>query len=256
MSLSLIDAEVPGGSLGLWWLGQAGFVFKNPGGKTVYIDPYLSDAVERLFGFKRLSAPPIAADEVRADLVALTHEHADHLDPDSVPIIAKNNPKCRFAAPEGCAEGLAAAGVQGKAFVMLQPNRRYEFDGVVIHTVNADHGDLSDSALSFVLEMGGLRIACTGDTAYRPDLLKPLYEVRPDVLLPCINGVFGNMGHMDAAMLTQAARPRYAIPCHFWTFAEQGGGDPGGFIHACRCFCPEVKTLLLRPGERFLVPSE
>ena len=101
MSLSLIDAEVPGGSLGLWWLGQAGFVFKNPGGKTVYIDPYLSDAVERLFGFKRLSAPPIAADEVRADLVALTHEHADHLDPDSVPIIAKNNPKCRFAAPKG-----------------------------------------------------------------------------------------------------------------------------------------------------------
>ena len=81
MSLSLIDAEVPSDSLGLWWLGQAGFVFKTPAGKIVYLDPYLSDAVERLFGFKRLSLPPIAAEEVRADLVVLTHEHADHLDP-------------------------------------------------------------------------------------------------------------------------------------------------------------------------------
>lgn len=255
MSLSLIDAEVPGGSLGLWWLGQAGFVFKTPSGKIVYIDPYLSDAAERLFGFKRLSAPPIAAEEVRADLVVLTHEHADHLDPDTAPIIAKNNPKCRFAAPEGCAEGLAAAGVQGEAFVVLQPNRRYEFDGVVLHAAKADHGDFSDSALSLVLEMGGIRIACTGDTAFRPQLLKPLYQVRPDVLLTCINGAFGNMGHIDAAMLTQQVQPRYVIPCHFWMFAEHGAGDPNGFVYACRHFCPAVKTILLKPGERFVVPG-
>jgi L-ascorbate 6-phosphate lactonase len=253
MSLALIDEKVPDGSLGLWWLGQAGFAFKTPDGRVVYLDPYLSDAAERLFGFKRLTLPPITAGEVRADLVVLTHEHADHLDPDSVPIIARNNPTCRFAAPAGCAEGLAAAGVQGESCVTLQPNRRYELPGVVIRTAKADHGDLSDSALCLVLEFGPIRIACTGDTAFRPQLLKPLYETPPDVLLPCINGVFGNMGHVDAARLTQAARPRYAIPCHFWTFAEHGAADPGGFLHACRCLCPETTALLLRPGERFLV---
>ncbi|MCE5267236.1 MAG: MBL fold metallo-hydrolase [Planctomycetaceae bacterium] len=256
MSLSLVDAKVPDGTLGLWWLGQAGFVFKTAGGKVVYLDPYLSDAAERLFGFKRLSAPPLAAEEVRADLLVLTHEHADHLDPDTVPIIAKNNPKCRFAAPQGCAEGLSAAGVRSDAFVVMQPNQRYEVDGVVIRTAKADHGDLSDTALSLVLEFDGIRIACTGDTAFRPQLLRPLYDVQPDVLLPCINGAFGNMGHIDAAMLTQAAKPRFAVPCHYWTFAEHGAADPAGFVHACRCFCPEVTTLLLRPGERFLVPSE
>ena len=84
-------------------------------------------------------------------------------------------------------------------------------------------------------------------------MLKPLFDLRPDVLLPCINGVFGNMSHLDAAMLTQQAKPRYAIPCHYWTFAEHGAADPGGFVHACRCFCPEVKALLLRPGERFVI---
>jgi len=50
-----------------------------------------------------------------------------------------------------------------------------------------------------------------------------------------------------------AARPRYAIPCHFWTFAEHGAADPGGYLHACRYLCPETQALLLRPGERFVV---
>ena len=167
MSLLLLDADVPRGSLGLWWLGQAGFVFKTSGGKIVYLDPYLSDAAERLFGFKRLSSSPLAAEEVRADLVVLTHEHADHLDPDAVPIIAKNNPDCRFAASAGCAEGLAAAGVPGDAFVVLEPGRQYEFPGVTIRPAKADHGDLSDTALCLVLKFGRLRIAYTGDTAYR-----------------------------------------------------------------------------------------
>jgi len=50
-------------------------------------------------------------------------------------------------------------------------------------------------------------------------------------------------------------RPRYAVPGHFWTFAEQGGGDPAGFIHACKHFCPDVEALLLRPGEGFTVQA-
>ena len=62
MSLSMLDAAVPNGSLGLWWLGQAGFAFKTPAGRIVYVDPYLSDAVERLHGFKRLSLSPIDGD--------------------------------------------------------------------------------------------------------------------------------------------------------------------------------------------------
>jgi L-ascorbate 6-phosphate lactonase len=252
MNLSMIDAAVPSGSLALWWLGQAGFVFKTPAGKIVYLDPYLSDLAERLFGFKRLSLPPVTAEEVRTDLVVLTHEHADHLDIDAVPAIARNNPKCRFAAPAGCAQGLGEAGVAEAARVVLEPNRRYDLDGVVIHTASADHGDLSPTALCLVLEAEGVRVFCSGDTAFRPALFKPLADLKPDVALPCINGVFGNMNHIDAAMAVQQLQPRFAIPCHFWTFAEQGAGDPAGFVHACRHYAPETKALLLRPGERFL----
>jgi L-ascorbate 6-phosphate lactonase len=246
-------AEVPVGSVQLWWLSQAGFAFKTPSAAVVYVDPYLSDAVERLHGFKRLSLAPLAAEDVRADLVVLTHEHADHLDPDAIPVIARNNPSCRFAGPAGCGEGLRQAGVAENRTILLEPRQQRDLDGVTIHAAAADHGDFSPSAVAMVLDFGGVRIMLTGDTSWRSGLFQPLFDLRPDVVLPCINGVFGNMGHIDAAHLVQQANPRYAIPCHFWTFAEQGGGDPGGFIHACKCFCPEVEALLLRPGEGFMV---
>ena len=90
----------------------------------------------------------------------------------------------------------------------------------------------------------------------RPDLLKPLLDRKIDLLAPCINGGFGNMGHIDAARLVQATKPRYAVPCHFWTFAEQGAGDPWGFIQACRFLCPDVSALLLKPGEPFLLEAQ
>jgi L-ascorbate 6-phosphate lactonase len=252
MSLAMFNDAVPNDCLAIWWLGQAGFAFKTPAGKVVYVDPYLSDSAERLHGFKRLSPPAIEAEDVRTDWIALTHEHTDHLDPDALPIIVRNNPACQFAAPAGCIEGLDAAGAPSSARVILEGNRRYDLDGLVIHTAPADHGDLSSTALSLVIELNGIRVLCSGDTSYRPALHKPLYDLHPDLVLPCINGVFGNMNHIDAAMMVQQIRPHYAIPCHFWTFAEQGAGDPGGFIHAVRHYSPETQALLLRPGARFL----
>jgi hypothetical protein len=36
----------------------------------------------------------------------------------------------------------------------------------------------------------------TGDTSWRSELFKPLFDLGIDVLLPCINGAFGNMNHL------------------------------------------------------------
>ena len=253
---TILTTQVASGSVAMWWLGQAGFAFKTASGKVVYADPYLSDAVERLHGFKRLSLPAIAAEEVHADLVLMTHEHADHLDPDAIPVIARNNPGCRFAGPSGCLAGLAEASVAADRIDVLKPGQAHDLDFVVVHTAPADHGDLSASALSLLLRFGDLRVLLTGDTSLRTGLIQPLLEPRPDVVVPCINGVFGNMNHIDAAFLIQQARPRFAIPCHFWTFAEQGAGDPGGFLHACHRFCPEVMAIVLKPGETFTIQGE
>jgi len=186
--------------------------------------------------------------------VILTHEHTDHLDPDALPVIARNNPICRFAAPVGCEKGLTQAGIAPDRRILLEPNRACGLDGVAVHAAPADHGDYSLSALALLLDFDGTRIMLTGDSSLRTELIRPLTDLKPDVVLACINGVFGNMNHIDAAMLVKQAGPRYAIPCHFWTFAEQGGGDPAGFIYACKHFCPEANPILLKPGEPFTVP--
>ncbi|NQT93838.1 MAG: MBL fold metallo-hydrolase [Lentisphaerae bacterium] len=240
----------------LTWLGQAGFCFTTDDGKQVYLDPYLSNACERLFGFKRLSLPAVCAENVEADWVIFTHEHADHLDPDAIPLIARNNPGCRFAGPAGCTEGLEAAGVPAARRVLLEPNARHDLGDLIVHTAPADHGDISPTALALVLDFGDVRVMATGDSSWRPVLFKPLYDLDPDVVLPAINGVFGNMNHIDAARLVSEVKPRLAIPCHFWTLAEQGGGDPAGFVHACAVMCPQVKALLLRPGEELSIKPD
>lgn len=248
--------RVPRRAVRLWWLGQAGFAFKTAAGRVVYADPYLSDAVERLHGFKRLSLPAIAAEDVKADLVVLSHEHTDHLDPDAIPVIAANNPACRFAAPTGCEAELKKAGVSASRWIKLVPGKQRDLGGIAVHATPADHGDFSPTPLSFLLDFEGVHVLYTGDTSWRPQLIQPLVNLGVDVLLPCINGGFGNMNHLDAARLVEQAAPRFAIPCHFWTFAEQGAGDPFGFIHACRQLAPAVKGLLLRPGEGLTVKAK
>jgi L-ascorbate 6-phosphate lactonase len=247
--------KTPGRGVRLWWLGQAGFAFKTPAGRIVYVDPCLSDAVERLHKFKRLSLSPIDAEDVKADLVVLSHEHTDHLDPDAIPVIAANNPACRFAGPTGCEEELKKAGIGGGSWIKLVPGEKHDLGGVVVHAVPADHGDFSPTALSLLLDFEGIHVLYTGDTSWRPEFIKPLVALGVDVLLLCINGTFGNMNHLDAARMVEQVGPRFAIPCHFWTFAEQGAGDPGGFIHACRQFAPAVKSLLLRPGEGLTIKA-
>jgi L-ascorbate metabolism protein UlaG (beta-lactamase superfamily) len=45
---SLRGFTVPAGSLEVWWLGQAGFLFKSPAGRIIAVDPCLSNSCEAL----------------------------------------------------------------------------------------------------------------------------------------------------------------------------------------------------------------
>ncbi len=244
------DSIVPPGDLRLWWLAQAGFVFKTAGGQVVYLDPYLSDAVERLFGFKRLSLAPVAASDVRADLVLFSHEHADHLDPDAIPVIAANNPRCHFAGPACCTESLDQAGVSADRRTLMTAGGTYDLGGVTVHAFQADHGEMSPTALSMVMDFGGMRVLYSGDTALRPDLGAPAFALRPHIVLPCINGVFGNMDAASAAVYAELSGAGLIIPCHYWMFAEQGG-DVGEFVRACSRTCSDAKVALLTPGQGY-----
>ncbi|MEN6536628.1 MAG: MBL fold metallo-hydrolase [Bryobacteraceae bacterium] len=233
--------------MAIFWLGQAGFAFKTAAGKVIYIDPYLSDVVEKDFGFKRMMPAPISAEDVRADVVLCTHEHLDHMDTDALPIIARNT-QALFAGPIECLKGFARVGIPEDRCVLLELDKTVLFDEVSVTGVYADHGESAPDALGLVVEIDGMKIYHSGDTAYRQGEMGKAATMKPDVLIPCINGAFGNMNSRDAAQLTRDVSPTLAIASHFWMFVIHGG-DPASYLEFCKEFAPQTEAIVMQPGE-------
>jgi L-ascorbate 6-phosphate lactonase len=244
------DTVVPPNSLGIVWLAQAGFVLKTPAGSVIYVDPYLSDCVERIAGFKRLMLTPVTADEVEADAVASTHSHPDHLDVDALPTIA-SKARTQFVGAEDCLAGYRDAGIADETISLLREGQTWAFRDVLVTGVYADHGRLAPHAIGLLFEASGVRVWILGDTAYRPEHWRSVFEKGVDVVVPPINGAFGNLTAVEAAKAVHQARAKVAIPCHFWMFAEHNG-DPGSFVRACHAHAPEVQPVLLTQGEVFV----
>ncbi|HEX4486237.1 MAG TPA: MBL fold metallo-hydrolase [Terriglobales bacterium] len=244
------DRKVARGQLAIYWLCQAGFAFKSASGEVVYIDPYFSDVVERIVGFKRMMTCPVPAEDANADLLVCTHEHLDHMDTDALPILAKN-PKTKFAGPIECIKEFEKLGISSSRCHLLEEGKSITIGSVKLNAVYADHGELAPDALGLVLDFEGIKVYHTGDTAYRPKEFKPAIDMRSDILIPCINGVFGNMDAHEAAQMTGLVAPAVVIPSHFWMFVEQNG-NPGTFLEECKTTAPNTRTVLTKPGEEFL----
>ncbi|MHB9033432.1 MAG: MBL fold metallo-hydrolase [Anaerolineae bacterium] len=247
------DLVVPSGHLAIFWLAQAGFVYKTASNQVIYIDPYLSDYVYRMFGFKRLMGTPIEAEEVDADYVVSTHAHGDHLDLDALPILARV-PRLRFIGAPDCTPEYAKMGLPRDKYLQIDQGATLQFGGFSLTGVYADHGPHTPHALGIILESEGIKVWQAGDTAYRPDMMQPIFQMHPDIVIPPINGAFGNLDGVDAARLAHDANAKIAIPCHFWMFAEHNG-NPMQFVKACQELAPSVKPLLMSQGEMLIYPS-
>ena len=232
------------GNVIVYWLGGAGFAFRFPDGEIICIDPYLSDAAERLFGFRRLSLAPIKASDLTCDLLLFTHDHVDHLDVDSFDALMHANPGCRVLAPESCANFL---GSRNAAFEVVSPGTCSQLGDVHIKTVAADHGDLCPDAVGFVLSFHGRPLYFTGDTAFDELRMAKAIEAQPEIVIPCINGAYGNMNETEAAKLAGRCGAKIAIPSHFWLFAEHGG-CPATFRDRAKTHATGTEVLLLTPG--------
>jgi len=247
---TIATTRVERGSLALFWLAQAGFAFVTSSGTVIVIDAYLSDCVERLHGFKRLMPAPVEADELAADCVVSTHCHADHFDVDAIPVLARRA-GTRFVGAPDCVALYEQVGVPSERYTVLRKGASVTVRDVTLTGIAADHGDLAPEALGVLLTVDGIRVWHVGDTAYRPDLWGDVLAAGVDIILPPINGAFGNLNGEQAARLAGEARAHVAIPCHFWMFPEHNG-NPAEFLRACPAYAPNVKPVLLTPGERFV----
>jgi L-ascorbate 6-phosphate lactonase len=244
--------SVEPGSLGIFWLAQAGFVYKTPVGTVVFVDAYLSDCCHRLlqnemYGFKRIMPSPIAPADVEADVVVCTHSHPDHFDYDAIPVMA-HNPRIHFVAAPDCEAELDKAGVAADRRTIIHEGETLIFGDVRLTGIFADHGELAPDALGLLVQVGDIKVWQVADTAYRPEMWQDLFGMGIDVIIPPINGAFGNLDGVQAARLAGDAHARVAIPCHFWMFAEHGG-NPAQFLDACKEYAPGTEPRLMSQGE-------
>jgi len=164
------DTSPRPGEVALFSLGQAGFCVKTSGGTTLAIDPYLTDCVERLVGFKRLIPPPVRPEELEVELVAATHSHPDHLDVDAVAVWARR-PRVHFVGAPDCAEPYRSCGVPAERVTILREGESYAYRDVRLRAVYADHGELAPEAVGYLVVADGVSLYDVGDSGFRPERL-------------------------------------------------------------------------------------
>ena len=227
--------KVPDGEVHAYWLYQAGFVFKTSSGARIVVDAYLSDVVRQLYGGRRVVEAPIAPDELQADAFLATHWHEDHLDTGSIEPFAAST-DALFVGPHSCALRIEGRGIAPSRVHRLGRGETVRVNGVDITATFARHelaGLVTEDAVGYMLDFGGVRVYHSGDTDYDARLL-PLRELGVDVAMICIPGTGASMNVHEAALLAWQLDVTTAIPMHFglWVPEDYGPGatlDPEAF---------------------------
>src|SRR5919205_686719 len=134
----------------LTWLGHASFRVDSPGGKRLYVDPWLSNP----------KCPDGEREPERVDIIALTHGHSDHVG-ESVDLAKRFSPEI-VAQVELKAwlgkQGAPVGGVPG-------PNKggTVEAAGIRFTLVNAFHSSSSDDG-DYLGESCGIVVTLENDT--------------------------------------------------------------------------------------------
>ncbi len=246
----VLNTAIPQGEIGVFFLGQAGFILKTPKGELIAVDPYLSDCCNRYFGFKRLMPYILSPEDLVFDYLVASHAHYDHFDPDSVPGLMANG-KTQFIGALDTAVECEKLGIKERVS-FISVGDKVSLGSVTLTAIRCDHGEDTPHAVGLLFEIEDKKIYMMGDTAYRPEwLLEPQIQGVDLLILP-INGAFGNLNEKQAAQVVSILKPKLAVPCHFWNFAQHFG-SPSLFMEEMKNICPDAMYVLLRQGEEVRV---
>jgi len=232
------------GQAALWPLGQAGYVIRQ-GDLTLTIDPYLSDSVGKVApDFARILPVPIEPEDLQVDVFLVTHDHLDHLDPETVARY-RHKETTRFIAPRLACRKLESLGVPPGNIMRVDAGEEAAVCGIKVQGVYAvPTGPDALDTCGYRIELsGGRSVYHTSDTAWS-ELLERAAP-KADVLLVCINGKYGNLNVHQAVRLAQAVQPRVAVPMHYDLMALNAE-NPETFVHFLRRALPECKGRILQ----------
>jgi L-ascorbate metabolism protein UlaG (beta-lactamase superfamily) len=200
----------------LTWLGHATFRVDSPGGKRIYIDPFLNGNPK---------CPESEQTPERVDAIGITHAHGDHLG-DTVDLAKKHG--STVVAPVELADWLQ---MKHSLENVRDPNKggTVDVDGVKFTLTNAHHSS-SNNDLEYMGEPCGIVLTLedgtavyfAGDTCVFGDmqLIGRIYQ--PSVAVLPIGDHY-TMGPREAGVALELLGAKRCVPCHWGTFPALTG---------------------------------
>ena len=234
-------------------LGQHSFIVKTKN-KTIWLDPFLTELAGR-----EIPAPCTPSEVAGADIITGSHDHADHIDRDSLPQMAEAGKNTVFVFPSA----VTVKEVPETQTLHINDLQTKEINGVKITAVASAHEflDVDENgnypALGYIIECDGIRFYHSGDCCVYEGLLTKLKQYAPyDFAFLPINGrdavrynagCIGNMTYQEAVDLAGSLDIELTVPAHFDMFAFNSI-DPQLFVDYFNAKYPGRKCTVPIPG--------
>lgn len=168
------------------WLGHSAFLIESESGTRIVTDPFEAGSYDGAVGYA-----PICEE---ADVVTVSHEHADH-----------NAVDCVGGGPEVVRDGTPReiAGVSIKGLELFHDDNRGQ-----------DRGRVT----AFVIEVDGLKVGHLGDLGHLLSDEEARNLGGVDVLLAPVGGYY-TIGPEEAKKVAEQLGARVIIPMHYKTDA-------------------------------------
>jgi L-ascorbate metabolism protein UlaG (beta-lactamase superfamily) len=220
----------------LTWLGHSAFRVETPGGKRVYVDPFLHGNPK---------CPESELEPERCDLIVLTHGHGDHVG-DTVALHERLG--CPVVAILELRGWLDGKGVKDPGGHSPNKGGTVAVEGVKVTLTDANHssstpdGSYAGEPCGVILELeDGFKTYFAGDTNVFGDMSLIARIYSPDVAVLPIGDHF-TMGPREAAVALELLGVIRCVPCHYGTFGLLTG-------------TPEELRSLAPPGVEILAPE-
>lgn len=219
------SASVEHDSAVAWSIGGAGIVVKTPD-STIFIDPFFGSSSSS--DWVRMIPVPLDPGEIRfCNLFLSTHEHEDHCERSTAIKVAKAT-GARFIGPESSCRRFIEWGVEKNRVISLKPGESFSLNDVTVTAWFANDPD-AESAISFIIEAGGVKLFHSGDSKFSGEFSKIGEQGGVDVaFLSLGRNPRGHKYYMNACDTVEAARDlgaRTLIPVH-WDLWRRTREDP------------------------------
>ncbi|HEY4441394.1 MAG TPA: MBL fold metallo-hydrolase [Candidatus Elarobacter sp.] len=259
-------------TLKMRWYGGGVYELATPDDKTiVLVDAWIWNNT----GFKafNIAKPPelssasayaahIKARNPNAVIVALTHDHGDHMGDyfELLPALVAAGVDVKTVGQSdlfrvALVPKFKAANLDNTQIVLnggagINMGGTASYKGVKIELVPAVHSTIAGyPAAGFIIDIGGARVYASGDTDVYGDMALVGQRYRPDLaIVSSGNGAF-TMGPEDAALTCKLMGVSQAIPVHYAhnpLVLQTNAGDL--FAAAAARVTPSTKVTLLKPG--------